>query len=284
MKRKSRNISTILDCDGYIPNTLDSIANSFNTYFSTIASNLKSTRIDSQGRNGDENYHQTYLKNSVSSTMFLNMVDAGEVHNVIKNFKNKSTSDTKISSLKIANKSHKFTNILACVINKSFHEGVFPEQMKMARVTPIHKEGSKTNISNYRPISILASFSKIYEKLMYDRVLNFLESNNSLYENQYGFRPGRSCEYALLNAQNSILESLTNQQISLLLIDFSKAFDMVEHPILLQKLKHYGIRGPVLKWLESYLSNRKQFVSINGSESSSLDMEYFGSIAFRNLH
>ena len=102
-----------------------------------------------------------------------------------------------------------------------------------------------------------------------------MESHNSLYENQYGFRSGRSCEHALLNAQNILLESLSKRQVSLLLlIDFSKAFDMVEHPILIDKLEHYGIRGPALKWLKSYLSNRKQFVSLNGCNSSTLTMEY----------
>ena len=124
--------------------------------------------------------------------------------------------------------------------NKSFQEGTFPEQMKLVRVTPIHKEGSKTNVDNYRPISLLNSFSKIYEELMHTRLFEFFECKNSLYENQYGFRSGRSCEHALLNAQNILLESLSKRQVSLLLlIDFSKAFDMVEHPILLQKLDHW---------------------------------------------
>ena len=274
-KRKSVSINKLTDCNGDISSTPASIANNFNTYFSNIASDLKSKRIDSQGRNGDEDYHQTYLKNSVSNTLFLSMVDASEVYEVIKNFKNKSTQDTKISALKIANTSYNFTNILACTINKSFHEGLFPEQMKTARVTPIFKEGSKTNVENYRPISILNSFSKIYEKLMHIRLSNFLESNNSIYENQYGFRSGRSCEHALLNAQNLLLDSLSKHQVSIiLLIDFSKAFDLVEHKILLNKLEHYGIRGPALKWLESYLSNRKQYVSVNGAESTSLILEH----------
>ena len=128
------------------------------------------------------------------------------------------------------------------LINKSFHEGVFPEQMKLAKVIPVYKSGTKSDLSNYRPIALLSIFSKIYEKLMYNRIMNFLEKNNSLHETQYGFRPRRSCEHALLNAQNSILDSLNKRQISLLLlIDFSKAFDMVEHPILLKKLEHYGI-------------------------------------------
>ena len=277
LNRKTKNspINKLTDCDGNTTNTPATMANSFNNYFSNIASNLKSSVFESQGRDGDENYHQTYLKNSVSDTLFLREVDAGEVYEVIRNFKNKCTRDTKISSLKLANISYGFTSTLARVINKSFQEGIFPEQMKLARVTPIHKEGSKSKVGNYRPISLLNSFSKIYEKLMHSRLSEYLESHNSLYENQYGFRSGRSCEHALLNAQNILLESLSKRQVSLLLlIDFSKAFDMVEHPILIDKLEHYGIRGPALKWLKSYLSNRKQFVSLNGCNSSTLTMEY----------
>ena len=189
-----------------------------------------------------------------------------ETYNIIKNFKNKSTLDIRISSLKIANTSIKFADTLAKIIDKSFTEGVFPEQLKSARVVPIHKEGLRT---------LLASISKVYEKLMHSRIINFLDSNNSLYDMQYGFRSGRSCEHALLKAQHILLESLSKKQISLLLlIDFSKAFDMVEHTILLRKLEHYGIRGLALKWMTSYLNNRSQFVSLSGVNSSIKHMQY----------
>ena len=113
--------------------------------------------------------------------------------------------------------------------------GYFPETLKMAKVTPIHKGGCKLEVANYRPISLLSSFSKIYEKLMHSRLLEFLEKNNCLFDDQYGFRPGRSCEHALLSAQNTILHSLNKNQISLLLqLDYSKAFDVLDHDILLK--------------------------------------------------
>ena len=110
---------------------------------------------------------------------------------------------------------------------------------------------------------------------MHSRIINFLDSNNSLYDMQYGFRSGRPCEYALLKTQHILLESLSKKQISLLLlIDFSKAFDMVEHTILSRKLEHYGVRGLALKWMTSYLKNRSQFVSLSGENSSIKHMQY----------
>ena len=110
---------------------------------------------------------------------------------------------------------------------------------------------------------------------MHNRIVNFMNSNNSIYEMQYGFRSGRSCEHALLTAQKFLLESLNKNKISLLLlIDFSKAFDMVDHSVLLKKLQHYGIRGMALNWFKSYLENREQFVSVNGSNSNKRAIEF----------
>ena len=161
------------------------------------------------------------------------------------------------------------------IVNSSLASGVFPSRMKTAKVVPIHKGGSKLDIQNYRPISLLSAFSKFFEKIMQHRVSNFLNANGSLHENQYGFRSGRSCEHALLLAQNEIISTLSKNQIAmLLLIDFSKAFDMVDHKILLHKLQHYGIRGLAYAWFKSYLENRKQFVELSGKQSSTMSLQY----------
>ena len=210
--KKKFSIKKVVDKEGNLINTPSQLAEHFNYYFSNVASSMKSTHNESNG--GSRNMHQQFLRHKERKEMKLEEVWPQDVFEIIKSLKNKATLDTKINALKIANTSRKITEILASAINKSFREGIFPHQLKSARVVPIHKGGTKTDVENYRPISLLSSISKIYEKLMHNRTIKFLDKNGSLNDMQYGFRPGRCCEHALLKAQDLILDSLSRQQVS----------------------------------------------------------------------
>ena len=153
----------------------------------------------------------------------------------------------------------------------SLKEGVFPSLNKEADVCPIHKKNEKTKCENYRPISLLSNISKIFERVIYDRLDNFLTSSEIIYKFQFGFHKQYSTNHALLSIVEVIRNALDKKMFTCgVFIDLEKAFDTVNHQILLSKLYHYGIRGVANKWFSSYLSNRFQKVSLNGVSSSQL--------------
>jgi len=162
---------------------------------------------------------------------------------------------------------------LAKIINLSFTTGFVPNMLKIAKVCHIYKNGYKTDITNYRPISVLPSFSKIYEKLAYNRLSQYAEKLCILNDRQFGFRNNRSTSMAVLEMTDKINEAMENNQFSIgVFVDLSKAFDTVNHNILLNKLYYYGIRGVAYESFKFYLSNRYQYVHFNEHSSSRLSI------------
>ena len=143
--------------------------------------------------------------------------------------------------------------------------------MKTSKVIPLFKSGSKTSFSNYRPVSLLSQFSKILEKLFDTRLQSFMDKNCLISECQYGFRSGYSTSSALMELIEELSSALDSKKVTVgVFIDLKKAFDTIDHKLLMHKLEHYGIRGESNNWLKSYLENRKQYVQVNEHRSSLL--------------
>ena len=141
---------------------------------------------------------------------------------------------------------------LTCIYNVSFEIGVFPDMWKIAKVIPVFKKGDRSNVDNYRPISLPSCFEKILDRLICKRILALLNKNSILYKLQFGFRENHSTVMALIEALNEIYKNLDEGKFVLgVFLDLTKAFDPIDHKILLKKLEHYGIHGIINKWFSS---------------------------------
>jgi hypothetical protein len=161
------------------------------------------------------------------------------------------------------------------IFNIILSTGIFPNRVKYAEVKPLHKKGDKSEFSNYRPISLLTSFSKIIDKIIYICLYCHLSSNNILVNNQFGFREKLSTELATYSLLNNILPSLDKKHLVRgLFFDLQKAVDCVSHNILVDKMEFYGISGSTIKLIKSYLENRYQRVSIVDSKSNKLPSKW----------
>ena len=157
---------------------------------------------------------------------------------------------------------------MSIIFNISLSTGIVPDDLKIAKVVPIFKKDNPQVFGNYRPVSVLPCFSKILERIVYNRTYDFLSKNDVLYCKQYGFRTNHSTYMAVLDFVNEINKAFDNDMYTLgIFMDLSKAFDTINHDILLNKLYHYGFRGVSNAWFCNYLSNRQQFVSYNSAKS-----------------
>ncbi len=159
-------------------------------------------------------------------------------------------------------------NVLTAIYNKSINTGHVPAEWSQANVTPIFKKGEKFKASNYRPVSLTCIACKLLEHIVVSNVLVHLDKHDILVDNQHGFRARRSCETQLVCFIHDLVQSIQGGQVDVAIMDFSKAFDVVDHGRLLYKASHYGIRGHTNSWLEAFLSNRTQRVVVDGATST----------------
>ena len=211
----------------------------------------------------------TFLKSRNNFNFLITFVTNEELIDIIKSLDcNKSSGPSSIPTKLLLLIPDLIVFPLCKIINISFEKGIFPEAIKLAKVIAIFKRGSTQDVNNYPPISLLSIFDKIIEKLMYSRLYKFLEDHNILYDLQYGFRKNKSTIHSLTQITEQIKCSIEKGMYGCgIFIDLKKAFDTVNHSILLRKLEHYGIRENSLHWFTSYLSNRKQYVYYNGYSS-----------------
>ena len=226
---------------------------------------MSSTLADKIKRPEGIHYRQFLHQNILSSFKF-DLIEEKKITHVARCLHNKSSSRKDGISLKLL----KYflpglSKSLTLIINQSLLTDLFPDRLKIAKVIPLYKKGDESILDNYRPISLLPAFSKIFEKIVHEQLTDYFTRHKLFFDGQYGFR----IELATIELVDRILWNIDNKLLPVVVfMDLSKAFDTLDHSILIHKWQYYRITGIALNWFKSYLLNRLQYVDINGSISS----------------
>ena len=248
------------------------IANKFNEYFASIASKMNAEVDDGIKLEPLPNFTE-FMPRQNPNSIFMADCNQEEISKIISELQNGKASDFPIRIIK------KLSHVLCPVLENHFNHlmavGTFPSVLKIGKISPIYKKDNEELLQNYRPVSTLPIFGKIFEKIIYSRLYGFLASQGILHDSQFGFRKGHSTSHALNYSIHHIRQALKRGDHVLgIFIDLSKAFDTIDHDILLSKLENYGIRGEAHKLLKSYLSDRKQYVNVLDEISDKLPVLY----------
>ena len=268
-KSVKQSTNFIDDEDGIPIVDPEAIANRFNDHFTSLHEKYHSGLTS-------ETYNTTPLKDYVNQNVPLDaefnisLVDESFILCQLQNLNvSKATGIDNISAKYLKMAAPAISKHLTKILNLSIKNGTFPDSFKKAKVTPIFKKGSKTDVNNFRPISVLPTLNSIYERHVSKCLTNFLDNYNLIYKLQSGFRRLHSCQTALTKVVDNWLKALNNNNIvGTVFLDLSKAFDLVNHNILIQKLKCYKFSSSAIAWFESYLNNRLQQVHISGKLST----------------
>ena len=265
---KSKDISLLQN--GILINNNEQIANIFNEYFSKIGTNLSNNIENIDNISAEDFFHVRQ-----NASIQIQLTDEDEIIELVSDLSDASGGPDTIPTKIMKQVIHTIITPLTHICNISLTTGIFPQHLKLSKITPLHKQGNKQLYENYRPISILNCFSKILEKLMFNRLNKFFNDNDILIPNQHGFTKSKSTTSAILQLTDYVLKSFDQKKFVIgIFLDFKKAFDTVDHNILLTKLENYGIRDITLKWVTSYLSDRKHFTQIGDQKSQTLTLTH----------
>ena len=245
------------------------IADKFNNLFANVG-----RRLSEQLTTPDNVNFKNYLRNPVVPNMSFSQISEEAVMEVLNNLKQKlSCGHDGISSRLLKASKNVICKPLTLIINQTLTSGIFPDTLKIAKIIPLFKKGDRNLLENYRPISILPAISKIFERIMFNQIHSHFSTHNLFYSGQYGFRVNHSTQLAALEVIDRITQDLDQGNTPItIFMDLSKAFDTLNHDILIYKLKAYGLSETALKLMQSYLTNRKQYVEINNTQSTKNDI------------
>lgn len=271
VKGKSGNIN--LKIKGNLVSNPKDVSESFNRYFISLASNLRKQIPPSINKYNEKTTQFYYGQKGVASDAFkLCPVIDSDIYKLMSELNINKAPGIDNIPVKYFKDSAKVTApLIAYIINLSIQQGEVPLDFKSARVVPLHKKSCKSDMTDYRPVSILCVASKIMERVIYNQIENYIVKNCILYALQSGFRPLHSTETCIIHLTDSIRKAVDKGDFcGMVMLDLQKAFDTIDHEILIYKLKAIGFDKNSLKWVQSYLKDRKQQVDIKGTLSNPL--------------